>query len=84
MAKKYKPFATSRQSMDWQNQNCGSCKKGFDNKGMDGFRCEWEKALCLATMEGGLITEETAKAIGYLDHQDCTIWECPGWKRGRK
>lgn len=80
MAKRYKPFSTTRQSMDWIARNCDTCKKGFDKKG-DRFRCDWEQKLCAASIYGDPINEETAKAIGLLNNKDCTIWECPGWAR---
>ncbi len=81
MAKKYKPFATSRQSSDWINRNCDSCKEGFEYTLMGGFRCRWEKALCWASLRDGQISGEVAKAIGYLDSEGCDLWECPGWAR---
>lgn len=84
MAKKYKPFATGFQYNDWNAKNCDSCKKGFNEKPIQGFRCDWERQLCVAFLHDGLVSEETARAIGYLDSEDCTIWECPGWERGRK
>lgn len=87
MSKKYKPFASLRESQEWISKNCDSCKKGFDRKRRR-FRCEWERKLCLAAISGKEITEKVAKAIGYLDNfapgwtdPQCTIWECPGWAR---
>ena len=83
MAKKYKPFVTSVQLADWVARNCGSCKKGYDNKKCR-YRCGGELGLCKASITDMHITAAAAKAIGYLDNKDCTIWECPGWERGRK
>lgn len=81
--KKYKPFWSGSQSADWIAKNCGTCKKGFDNN-RNRFRCDWEMALCIASIEDGQVTEEVAKAIGYLDQKEGYIWECPGWERRRK
>ncbi len=80
MAKKYKPFATRQQSLDWIARNCDSCKKGFDKKA-NRFLCDWERKLCAASIYGDKIAEGTAKAIGFLDSEGCDLWECPGWAR---
>lgn len=82
--KKHRPFSTGSQYNEWTSRNCGSCKKAFDQKPVEGFRCDWEKALCVAFLHNGQVSEEVAKAIGYLDNKECIIWECPGWTRGRK
>jgi len=82
--KKHRAFSTGSQYADWSARNCDSCKKGFDNKGMDGWRCEWEKALCLAAIGDHHIKETVARAIGFLDSEGCDLWECPGWERRRK
>ena len=74
----YKPFAIRSQHIEWVAKNCDSCKKGF-NKKDHRFRCDWEWALCMALITGGMVVEGVAKAVGYLDNKDCIIWECPGW-----
>lgn len=81
MAKKYKPFSIGKQHKEWTARNCGSCKKGFDAKPIEGFRCDWEKALCVSFLHDGQVSEEVAKAIGFLDSEGCDLWECPGWAR---
>ena len=83
MAKKYKPFSTRDFFSEWSSRNCGTCKKGWEERRLI-FRCEWQRALNVAMVDDGQITEEVARAIGLLDNKGCTIWECPGWKRGRK
>lgn len=83
MAKKYKPFAFDSQYADWSSRNCGTCKKGFDMKHRK-FKCDHYLTLALAYCTDGMVTEEVAKAIGYLDSEGCDLWECPGWERGRK
>ena len=80
MAKKYKPFAIGSQYAEWTTKNCGSCKKGYDEK-RNKFRCDYECTLAYAYCDDGQITEEMAKSIGYLDNKDCIIWECPRWVR---
>ena len=77
---KVRPFSTGSQYAEWTFRNCGSCRKGFNNK-KSVFYCDWELALCVAHVTNGEITEKAAKAIGYLDNKDCYIWECPGWRR---
>ena len=80
--KKCRPFSTGSQYADWSARNCGTCKKGFkDRPDQNPFQCEWERALCIASICDGQITQEVARAIGYLDNRDCYIWECPGWAR---
>ena len=68
MAKKYKPFATRRHLVDWTTRNCGTCTKGYDNKQCR-YRCGWELALCKASITDMKITQEMAKAIGFLDSE---------------
>lgn len=80
MTKKYKPFATTRYSMDWMAKNCSTCRKGFV-KIPAKFRCDWEREICTASLRDGQVDEETAKAIGFLDSEGCDLWECPGWAR---
>ena len=77
---KYRPFSTGSQWVEWSSRNCGSCKKGFDMK-RGKFRCDHHLALALAYCTDGQVTENVAKAIGYLDNKECYIWECPGWVR---
>ncbi len=80
MAKKYKPFATDSQYEDWSSRNCGTCRSGYERKTYK-FRCPGEHKLCLAFLHDGQITEDVARAIGYLDSEGCDLWECPGWAR---
>ena len=76
----HKPFPTSNQYADWSSRNCGSCRKGFDqNHGK--FRCDYECNLAYAYCGDGQVTEEVAKAIGYLDSEGCDLWQCSGWAR---
>ena len=84
MAKKYKPFATERQFMDWIAKNCDTCKKGYNSNRSIKYKCELEYDLDAAYCVGDQITEAVARAIGYLDSEGCDLWECPGWQRGRK
>lgn len=81
--RKHRAFSTGSQYADWNSRNCDSCKKGFDKRHSK-FRCDYEFALGVAFCGDGLITEEVARAIGFLDSEGCDIWECPGWERGRK
>lgn len=76
----YKPFATHVQLADWVARNCGSCKKGYDNKQCK-YRCLQELALCKASITDMHITAAVAQAIGYLGNRGCSIWECPAWER---
>lgn len=78
--KRYGPFSTGSQYGEWCSRNCDSCKKGFDKK-RSKFRCDYEFALGAAYCGDGQVTEEVAKAIGYLDNKECYIWECPVWAR---
>lgn len=80
MAKKYKPFRTTQRCREWLLKNCGSCKRGWEERRLI-FRCEWERALYVAMVDDGQITEELARAIGYLDSERCDLWECPSWAR---
>ena len=77
----YKPFASMDQQTEWIHKNCDSCKKGFDRKAMR-FRCTWEFALCLTTVDkDGTVPVAVAKAIGMLENEGCDLWECPGWAK---
>ncbi len=80
MAKKYKPFATTSQLINWMEKNCNTCRKRFVNIRAE-FRCDWERKLCGASIYNDPIAEETAKAIGFLDSKGCDLWQCPGWAR---
>jgi hypothetical protein len=84
--KKHRPFSTGSQFADWTSRNCDSCKKGYDKK-RSKFKCDYEFALGFSYVGDGMITEEIARAIGYLDNfneeEECYIWECPGWSRRR-
>lgn len=80
---KHRPFSCGSQYADWTSRNCGSCKKGFDDRYFK-FKCDYEFALGFSFMGDGTISEEVARAIGYLDNINCYIWECPMWERGRK
>lgn len=78
MAKKYKPFSTGSQYDDWNGRNCCSCKKGFKRAK---YHCNLEPKLDAAYCGDGTITEETARAIGYIGNEEGYIWEYPGWAR---
>jgi len=80
MAKRYKPFATGDEHADWINRNCGTCKKGYSAKRSE-YDCTLQFELDFAYCGDGKISEKTARAIGFLNNKDCTIWECPGWAR---
>lgn len=82
MDKNHRPFSTGRQWAEWDERNCGSCRLGFDMK-HGKFRCAHQFCLTSAAIGDGLITEATARAVGFLDSEGSDLWECPGWERGR-
>lgn len=79
--KKHRAFSTGSQFSEWSYRNCLTCKFGFNDKHSK-FGCERERALVEAYCGDGQITEQVAKAIGFLDNKECYVWECPGWARG--
>ncbi len=74
--KRYRPFANSFQSMDWEESNCVRCTKYSD----DASACPLMYAMALACINDGTVDEDTARSIGYLKENGRTegryAWPC--------
>lgn len=60
-------FSNGSQYMDWMDRNCCECAKEV---------CEYQRAISVAAIDDGTISNEIAKRMGYTDPLEYT-WDCP-------
>lgn len=84
----YRPFSCGTQAEDWMSSNCDRCTKQF--KDQPGRRCCIQSAIIDAWSDGGDVSAEMARRMGFLDADGATtsryLWPCTevewtdGWK----
>lgn len=71
-----RPFSNGTQYIDWENTNCGNCKKQGDEQSETTW-CPHYKALAYACICDGEISDATASAIGADKWKGFRNWPCP-------
>lgn len=70
-----RPFSNGSQYMDWETSNCERCKKGIINE-LE-YRCPIQKALSIAYIGDGQISDIMAKRMGISKETVNTdVWPC--------
>lgn len=70
-----RPFSSGTQYASWTFANCEHCKHGYLNND-EQFVCEIEKAINLALIGDGNVTDKIADRMGYRDDEFLYLWQC--------
>lgn len=76
MTKRIRVFANGDQAGEWKAKNCENCAKRYRHDKKK-YHCRWEREIDTGWLIDGLITDECAQAIGYIEAGGLYTWDCP-------